>query len=229
MAGCRRTESRHFRSSTPGPTFGAVLRTGDPGCADTQIAGQTGLLLSGLLRASRRPGPCERNVRATSVQSRLLRRSLRPGGAGVRRARTRAPVARPQRACRRRQRRRLHPCRSGSALTGRRAALGPLSCMDTSSQRVAAALPRGSSGPPGRFRLRLESRSLRCAPVARRRRISRLGAMEGHTRGMPVPQPDYELRQFFDLSPDLLCIAGVDGYFQAVQPIVRARAGLLER
>jgi hypothetical protein len=38
-----------------------------------------------------------------------------------------------------------------------------------------------------------------------------LGTAERHTRGMPVPAPDYELGQFFDLSPDLLCIAGFDG------------------
>jgi len=29
---------------------------------------------------------------------------------------------------------------------------------------------------------------------------------------MPVPASDYELGQFFDLAPDLLCIAGFDGY-----------------
>jgi hypothetical protein len=38
-----------------------------------------------------------------------------------------------------------------------------------------------------------------------------LATAESHTPGMPVPAPDYELGQFFDLSPDLLCIAGFDG------------------
>ena len=35
---------------------------------------------------------------------------------------------------------------------------------------------------------------------------------------MPVPAPDYELGQFFDLSPDLLCIAGFDGSLKRVNP-----------
>jgi len=35
---------------------------------------------------------------------------------------------------------------------------------------------------------------------------------------MPVPASDYELGQFFDLAPDLLCIAGFDGYFKRLNP-----------
>jgi PAS domain S-box-containing protein len=35
---------------------------------------------------------------------------------------------------------------------------------------------------------------------------------------MPVPAPDYELGQSFDLSRDLFCIAGFDGYFKWLNP-----------
>ena len=33
---------------------------------------------------------------------------------------------------------------------------------------------------------------------------------------MPVPAPEYELTQFFDLSLDLFCIVGFDGYYKLV-------------
>jgi PAS domain S-box-containing protein len=33
---------------------------------------------------------------------------------------------------------------------------------------------------------------------------------------MPVPAPEYELAQFFDLSRDLFCIVGFDGYYKLV-------------
>src|SRR3979409_359877 len=44
-----------------------------------------------------------------------------------------------------------------------------------------------------------------------------------------VPQSESELEQFFDLSLDLLCIAGFDGYFKRVNPSLERTFGYSSR
>jgi PAS domain S-box-containing protein len=51
------------------------------------------------------------------------------------------------------------------------------------------------------------------------------GGRGGATESMSVPPPETEFEEFFDLSIDLLCVVGFDGYFKRVNPSLERTLG----
>jgi PAS domain S-box-containing protein len=83
---------------------------------------------------------------------------------------------------------------------------------------IAGAHDRALRGEPGSFEFQLAGEPFRGRVVPIQNDGEKVSGCIGYAQRVAASASDIELRRLFDVLPQMLCIAGVDGYFKRLNP-----------